>query len=396
VGLLFAIVPGCTSGNVLLTQFVPPWKLQAPEAREFPKPGTKDSLVLTGGGLEKGFWHPRQEDLQAAKQLIEEKKFAEGEKAFHVIAVDKKCPEQFREEALFYEGECQRLQKHYRASEETYAQLFKDHPSTQFTERADRGLFEIADHWLGGTREQMEAYAEQREGKRWLVMPVSFIHLSQDMPIFDVEGHAVRVLEGIQMREKVLHTPLGEQALLYLGTLRFFREDYLDADRYFTDLYQHYPNSPKAADAVKKSIICKQLCTCGTCYDLRTVEESRKLIHTAQTAYPELSKDREWISQQLVSINLQQADRDWRIAEHYRWTNHPGAAYFYYELVRRCYPNTDYAAKAGERIRELEQRHPEAVRPAQPGSPPAASVGPPVPSGPAPPRVLPPSLAPPM
>src|SRR5947208_15172863 len=98
------------------------------------------------------------------------------------------------------------------------------------------------------------------------------------MPVFDAEGHATRVLEGIQMREKVMHTPLGEQALLYLGTIKFYREDYFEADRYFTDLFQSYPNSKHAAQAVKMSVICKQLCTGGTVYALRTAEKSRTLI----------------------------------------------------------------------------------------------------------------------
>jgi outer membrane protein assembly factor BamD (BamD/ComL family) len=207
-----------------------------------------------------------------------------------------------------------------------------------------------------------------------------------------------------------MHTALGEQALLYLGTIRFFHEDYLDADQHFTDLYRHYPNSPNAARALKQSIICKQLCTGGTMYDLRTVEESRKLIHTAQTAYPEFGKDTDWIQKQLVGINLQQADRDWRVAEFYRWTSHPGPAYFYYELVRRCYPNTEYAAKAVERIHELERAHPDALRPAQAGtlppngaprsegSPPVLptpTVPTPTLPGPVPPRTLPPSVTPP-
>ena len=345
--------------------------MQAPETKEFPKAAPKDSMVLRGNGLEQasGTWHPAQEKLAAAKQLLEEKKFVEAEKAFHEIAMSrdpadkvetpgfasqiikhqgKEVPEQFREEALFFEAECQRLQKHYRGAEETYSQLVKEFPSTQYTERADRALFEIALYWLVDTRKQMEEYDEQRQGKRWFVMPASFVHFSVDMPVMDAEGHAVRVLEGIQMREKVMHTALGEQALLYLGTIRFYHEDYLDADQHFTDLYRHYPNSPNAAKALKQSIICKQLCTGGTMYDLRTVEESRKLIHTAQTAYTEFGKDTDWIQKQLVGINLQQADRDWRVAEFYRWTSHPGPAYFYYELVRRCYPNTEYAAKAAE------------------------------------------------
>jgi len=42
-----------------------------------------------------------------------------------------------------------------------------------------------------------------------------------------------------------------------------------------------------------------------------------------------VSKDQEWISRQLVGINLQQADRDFNIAEYYRRVGHPGSAYFY-------------------------------------------------------------------
>jgi TolA-binding protein len=399
--LLLASLSGCAS----LPSFTPPWKRDAE-----PPAGPKDALVLRGNGLEKAsaHWHPLMDDLDAGKRLVEQKQFPEAEAAFHAISNNTKAPEQIREEALFLEAECQRLQKNYRGAEETYALLFKDFPSTQFTERADRGLFEIAVHWLQDTRAQMEAYEEQRQGKRWFVMPAQFVHFSNEMPLFDAEGHAARVLEGIQLREKVMHTPLGEQALLYLGTLRFFREDYLSADTYFTDLYRHYPNSKDAAKALKQSIVCKQLCTGGTCYDLRTVEESRKLIHTAQTAYPEFAKEKEWIGQQLVSINMQQADRDFRVAEFYRWTKHPGPAYFYYELVRRCYPNTPYAAKAAERIRELEQSHPEAVRAGQSGTPSPDAPPPGVPGAPTPPmlpgaappagqapRVLPPSLAPP-
>jgi outer membrane protein assembly factor BamD (BamD/ComL family) len=396
--LLLALLPGCASFPAMKL----PWSDSTASDKDAAK---KDSGVVQVSAADqaKGFWHPHQKDLEDGRRLIEDKKLEEAEKAFHAISNDKKCPEQFREEALFYEGEAQRLQKHYRGSEETFALLFKDFPSSQFTERADRALFEIALFWLEATRAQMDAYEEQRQGKRWFVAPIQFIHFSSDMPTFDPEGHAVRVLEGISLREKVMHTAVGEQALLYLATIRFYREDYLEADRYYTDLYQHYPNSKSAAKAIKQSIVCKTLCTGGTCYDLRTVEESRKLIHTAQTAYPEFGKDTDWIQKQLTAINLQQADRDWRIAEFYRWTSHPGPAYFYYELVRRCYPNTEYATKAAQRIAELERRHPEAVREnqvpsAQLGGPTAASPGGP-PAGATPssdaPRALPPSLAPP-
>ena len=228
-GMLLATLSGCTAGNTLLTQFVPPWQMQAPDTKLFPtdtpKDTPKEAMVLRGNGLEQaeGTWHPAQEKLAAAKQLLDQKKFAEAEKAFHEVAMSrepsaqvetpgfasqifkhkgKEVPEQFREEALFFEAECQRLQKHYRGAEETYSQLVKEFPSTQYTERTDKALFAIAVYWLADTRQQMKEYEEQRQGKRWLVLPASFVHFSVDMPVMDAEGHAVRVLEGIQVREK--------------------------------------------------------------------------------------------------------------------------------------------------------------------------------------------------
>jgi hypothetical protein len=59
----------------------------------------------------------------------------------------------------------------------------------------------------------------------------------------------------------------------------------------------------------------------------------------------------------LVGINMQQAEKDFRVAEFYRRTNHPGSAYFYYEIVRRRYPGTPLAEKAAERMKELEAKH---------------------------------------
>ena len=59
-------------------------------------------------------------------------------------------------------------------------------------------------------------------------------------------------------------------------------EDYKDADYYYSQLYEHYPNSALAPKAIKQAIICKQLSTGGSCYDCRSVEESRKLIDVAQ------------------------------------------------------------------------------------------------------------------
>ena len=56
---------------------------------------------------------------------------------------------------------------------------------------------------------------------------------------------------------------------------------------------------------------------------------------------------------QLTSIAAQQADRDYRIAEFYRRTGHPGSSYFYFELVRRRYPGSSYATSATTKMNEI-------------------------------------------
>ena len=236
-------------------------------------------------------------------------------------------------------------------------------------------------------------YQEQLQGKRSFVMPAMYFHIDKDMPWMDAEGHATTILNTVRLHN--IKGPMAEKALLYLGTISFFRRDYKEADFYFTQLYQQHPNSDKAATAIRQSVICKQLMTGGSVYDLRPVEESKKLLMQMQGAYPELARDKEWVEKQLISMNVQQADRDFKIAEFYQRTGHPGAAFFYYELVCRRYPATQYAEKALERKNALkgkaerEQREttipeprPDDRRPLIQGAPLA------------PPRNLPPGLDP--
>jgi RNA polymerase sigma factor (sigma-70 family) len=48
-------------------------------------------------------------------------------------------------------------------------------------------------------------------------------------------------------------------------------------------------------------------------------------------------------------------EREWRLAEFYGRTGHPGSAYFYYELLLRRHPESPYAQRASERLRALRR-----------------------------------------
>ncbi|MCI0377057.1 MAG: outer membrane protein assembly factor BamD [Gemmataceae bacterium] len=349
LGLSLLLAAGCVSFPQFPSLPSMPWKKQDTGK------GPVDSLVWRGEGMEKDklpLDGTTRAELEGAKRLYQEKEYARAESLFAGLAKNTKNPVPVLDDALYFEADCQYLQGNFRTAEGTLKKYLKEFRTGAHADKANRRLFDIANYWLDNTRAQMQAYEEQREGKRWLVLPASFVSLSKDRPFVDAEGHALQCLEEVRLND--IGGPLGEKALFYIATVKFFREDYREADYYYSQLYEHYPNSPLAPKAIKQAIICKQIGTGGTAYDGRTVEESRKLLDAAVRAYPELAgKDYEWIQRQLVAVNLQQADRDFNIAEFYKRTGHPGSAYFYYELVRRRYPNTDYADMASTRMGEL-------------------------------------------
>lgn len=394
VPLFLCVVSGCTSTG----GFAPPWK--KPQAKQ---EGPKDAFVMTGGGMERIVVDDAtRQEFDTARRLFDEKKYAQAEPMFHKLVKLNREPawwefgllaprddtkqgrsrrgDPLSEAALFYEAECQRLQKNYRGAVDTYTKLLVEFSSTQYTSRSCMGLFEIANYWLQSTGRQMDEYHAQLKGERWFVTPGMYVHFSKDMPLLDPEGHATQILNTVRVHDG--KGPLAEKALMMLGTISFFRKDYKDADFYFSQLHEQFPESKEAPRAIKQSIICKQLSTGGTVYDLRPVEESKKLLMVKQAAYQELANDKDWVEGQLKMMNVQQADRDFKIAEFYQRTGHPGSAYFYYELVCRRYPGSTYATQAAQRKLELRRR----MERDQGNQNPTPAVEP----GPAPPRTLPP------
>ncbi len=393
---------GCQSGSSFLSKFdIRDVFSKPPEA----PPPPVDNMVMRGGGLEKdqmpasGTSHA---ELEGAKTLYAQGKYAEAERIFHRLAHNSKNTPQLAEEALFFEADSLYMQGRYPRAEATFKNLLKEFRlHGRFHDQANRRLFDIAQYWLDDTQKIMRAYEEEKNGKNWLVVPAvlqdaaNFVHFEKSKPLFDPEGRAVEALEEVRLND--ISGPLGEKALFYIATIKFFRAEYKDADYYYSQVFENFPNGKLAPKAIKYSIICKQLLTGGSAYDTRVLAEARKLIHRAGSYSELVNDDSKFLDKQLLSISYQQADKDYLIAEFYRRTGHPGSAYFYYELVRRRYPGTSYSEKAIKRMEELHGRlEKEAGQgqgrnpgPANPSPAPAdgAILGPE-------PRILPPGLVP--
>ena len=317
-------------------------------------PPPEESLVLHGDRLEpeaKPAQGTPAADLAGAHVLYRDGKFSEAEKIFHKIADNTKNPPPIAEEARYYEAESLRRQALYPRAADTYAKMLNDFPSGAFREQAVQHMFEIANYWLDDTRKQMEEYKDQREGKRWVVWP-EFVHFEKTKPLLDEEGRALEKLE--QVRYNDMTGPLADKALFLAGSVKFYRREYKEAAFLYKQLVDMHKNSPLVQQALELAIISTQLSTGGPDYDARPVAEARKLVDTALRSYPEFAHNKtEFLDRQLFSITMQQAAKDYEVAEFYRRTGHPCSAYFYYEIVRRRYPGTKYFDLAAQQMQEL-------------------------------------------
>jgi outer membrane protein assembly factor BamD (BamD/ComL family) len=323
---------------------------------EAPPPPAETILLRADGIVAEPAPRPGspEEALAGARELFRQGDYVKSEALFKYIADKKKVQMAIAEEARFYQAESLRMQGKWPKAADVYADLLNKFPNSAYREQAIRHMFDIANYWLDDTRLEIEQKKEQAEGKRWFV-PWHFINFDKKKPPVDEEGRAIEKLE--QVRYNDINGPLADQALFLAGIVKFFNQDYRDADNYFSQIHEKHPNSPLAEKAVELAIISKHLSTGGADYDGRKVAEARKLVHSAFDNYPELAnKKKDFLSRQLIGITLQQAEKDYKMAEFWKRTGHIGAAYFYFEMVQHRYPDTPFAELARKQSEELKEK----------------------------------------
>ncbi len=321
---------------------------------EVPVPAAA-SVVLRGDGVEEtksplpGTPAYR---LAGAHELLRQGKYAHAEAIFHRIAEHAKYPVRIVEEARYYEGECLRLQKYYPDAADVYSDLMGRFPNNPYREQAVHHMFDIANYWLEDTRDAMAQNSEMREGKRWVAWHNPVHLFDRSKPVFDEQGRAVELLEKVQLGD--ITGPLSDKALFLCGGVKYYDENFAEADYYFSQIHERHPNSPLAEQAVELGIISKHLSTGGSDYDGRKAAEARILVNSALNNYPGLASEKqEFLMNQLKNISYQQAEKDFKLAEFWARTGHPGSAFWYFTLVLRRYPGTKFAEQAAVRRDQL-------------------------------------------
>jgi hypothetical protein len=228
--------------------------------------------------------------------------------------------------------------------------LNKKFHNNPYRDQANQRMFEIACFWLQDTWAEVRETDEQRKGQRWVVWP-RFVSFEKDKPLLDREGRALQLLDEVRFCD--LKGPLDDKALWLAGHVKLYHEDYREADQYFSQITELHPNSPYLTQAMELAILSKQMATGGPDYDGRKCAEARKLVDAA-LRQPDLDESKkQGLVNQLKGITAQQAAKDYNRAEFWRRTDHPGAAYFYYSMVSRRYPGTEYARMAQQKMAEM-------------------------------------------
>lgn len=317
-------------------------------------PPPVESFVLRNGSLTV---EPRprdktpEADLAGARDYYRREEYAKAQKLYHHIGKNEKNPASIIQEALYYEAECLRLQGKLPDAADTYANLLRNHTVNPYKDLTTQHIYEIATYWLNDTWEEVKESQERREGKRWVVVP-RFVSFDKRKPIIDRQGRAVERLKDVSIYEG-RGGPYADKALYLIGYVAWFKEDYNDADLHFSELTKRYPESPYAPYAMELAIKAKLMSTGGEMYDGQKVASARKLVDEALRMPNVTEERRKELVRLLECITLHQAEKDYQMAEFWRRTGHPGSAYFYYEIVRRRYPDTDPARRATQRMMEI-------------------------------------------
>lgn len=349
------LLAGCTHGPKLALHDTPAQDVAKVTQAGHTEPGAE----LPGSPVQ-------HEGLVKAEDAYRHDQFEQAEKLFEDVADDTKNRPEVAERARFYQAESFRRQGYYPKAVDTYNKLLQDFPAGLYREQAVGQMYLIATEWLKPVRDEIAEKAKpekERKAQSW-TDGIVLANFDRKLPTFDAEGRALQTLEKVYFADPA--GPNADKALFMLGRVNYERGNFKDAARYFQQLAEVHDRSPLRDDALKLAIIAKNNSAGGPQYDGREMAEAMRLINGAKATSPALTREQDgkFLDQQSLMVRYQQAEKDYETAETYRRLGHPGAAWFYYELVLRRYPGIKpFCTQAAARQAELKAELDEAKNP---------------------------------
>lgn len=289
-----------------------------------------------------------EEKFTQAQELYAEGKYDKAREIFRDVADNQMNSTDLAERARFMQAECRYQRGQFPEAVDTYHKLLMDFPTGAHRRESCQRMYAIADFWLNDFRDELDRRKDEKGVLRWRPSwPNPFDH---SRPFLDHEGRTLQALNNIWIQD--MTGPEADKAIFWCGYVNFVRGNFQEADHFFSQMVELHKESPLRPQAMAYAIQAKNNATGGAEYDGRKCAEALQLVYVAEASVPELTQDPEMaakLTRAKYAIRSQQAEKDFKTAEYYERTGHPGSAVFYYELVRRRYAATKYADIAEQR-----------------------------------------------
>jgi len=197
-------------------------------------------------------------------------------------------------------------------------------PDSRFFESALEREFSIATAFLGGEKRRV-------------------------LKVLKLSGYE----EGAKIMQRIADragdAPIAQRALVTLARSYEKRGEYLDAYETWADISNRWPTGPMGQTALLEMAQSLHSAYKGPLYDPTTLASARTYYKNYALRYPQDAARHE-IEEKIDLIVEQQAYKEYVTGVYYDRTDHPDAARYYYELVRKTWPDTNAGRMAAARL----------------------------------------------
>lgn len=266
-------------------------------------------------------------DLFAIKLQIHEERFRKALSAIKRFVNKYGKADPAYPEVLIAKAEALIGLKDYAKAHEVLQAFLGEFGGMTLTAEALRLEFVIAEAYLSGVKRKV-----------WLIFRVSGEDLGYQILDEISTDHQDSPLAELAVKTKADHLfKVGEHALAELEYARVLKD---------------YPRSRYQQFALGRSAESALASFEGVEYDEAALVEAEERYNDYRLRY-RLQADREGVGLILDSIHEMRGEKDFLIGQYYERTDHPGSAIYYYQGVRKGFPETIAATKATSRLELL-------------------------------------------
>jgi outer membrane protein assembly factor BamD (BamD/ComL family) len=269
-----------------------------------------------------------KEQFEFAKAFYDAKKYEDATREFKKSL--KVYPKTFEAaESQYYLGQVDDAQGNLYAAYQAYQKVIDKYPFSERIPQIIEREYKIAEAFMSG----------QKRKAMGVTLPV-------ENPAIEIFGKVV---------ENSTYGLLAAAAQYKLGLVLKGVLRYYDAEEAFNKVVSNYPDSEWAAPAKFQIASCRAAVSRGPEYDQGAAKEAKDRFEAFVKEHPDAVLSAE-AQKNIEQLNEKEAASNYNIARFYEKQKAFEAAKVYYNDVINAYPNSQWAAKALERIHMLEKK----------------------------------------